>query len=629
MMEGMEYDTDDIEELSPADAEERAFITHIHNRYIESVDHSQDWREEAVKAYRYVANDQWDDEERAYMDEQERPLVSFNRSEIFIQAILGLEALNRQEVRYLPRRKGPVNSSQAELWTAAAQYVNDDADAEIHHSTAFRDLVIAGMGWTDTRMAYDTNPDGDICIERLDPLMCYWDPRSMQRNLSDSRWRMTVFPLSEQEVRERWPEKAEDLTYSRIFEPGYIGERMHDASRAWRYENDQSRRTVRQGEEIYVAHYQWYETRNFYRVIGPDGSPKDFSEKDWRRFREKFPNVVSKLRVVGPIPKRQYYRAYVAGWTLLERTPIAFNDFTLQVMTGKHDRNKNLWYGQMRNLFDPQDWVNKLFSQIMFIINSNAKGGLLAERDAFENPQKAEDQWASPDSIVWMNPRALQDGKVTPKPPSPYPQGLDRLLQFSMQIFPDVTGENIELLGLAEKVQPGVLEAQRKQAGMTMLAWAFDALRAYRKAHGRVLAQFISEFIADGRLIRIAGKEGEQYIPLIRDELAMEYDVIVAESPQSTNERERVFAILMDLLPTLAQLGSLPPPEILDYLPLPAPLTEAWKQQLNNPQQQQAAQEAQQLEKAQQQADVQETQSKAQLNQAKAEVERIKAATGG
>ncbi|NIV38716.1 MAG: hypothetical protein GWN58_57650, partial [Anaerolineae bacterium] len=52
----------------------------------------------------------------------------------------------------------------------------------------------------------------------------------------------------------------------------------------------------------------------------------------------------------------------------------------------------------------------------------------------------------------------------------------------------DVSGANLELLGMADKVQAGVLEAQRKQAGMTILSWAFDSLRAYRRAHGRVLA---------------------------------------------------------------------------------------------------------------------------------------------
>lgn len=596
----------------------------VHNRYMEAKDKSGDWRDEAERAFGYVAGDQWAEEDRMILESQGRPPITFNRTEIFVSAVTGLEALNRNEVRYFPRKPGQ-DQGTADLWTAAAEYVNDDADAEVHHSAAFRDLVICGMGWTDTRMDYETNPDGDIQILHRDPMRMYWDPRARQRNLRDGRWVMYVGAMSWEEVKQTWPAKAQEITGAKLFSPEFEQAEPHDANKAWMYENDQSRSQPREGEDVWVAQYQWYEREMFYRVQFEDGT-RDFPVKDWEKYVERVP-ALNNFRRVGPFAKRNYKQAFVAGTVVLEVTDLPGDDFTLQCMTGKHDPVENVWYGMVRPLFDPQDWVNKLYSQIMHIINSNAKGGLLAEKDAFDSVAKAEEDWASADSIVWTKPGAIQNSKIQPKPEAKYPVGLDRLLTFAMNMFQDVTGANLELLGLAEKVQPGVLEAQRKQAGLTILAWAFDSMRAYRKRHGRVLAQFIAEFIADGRLIRISGDKGVQYLPLLRDQLSLEYDVVVQESPQSVNEKERTFAVLMQLLPSMVQMGLPLPPSLLEYLPIPQALIEEMKR--GDPQQQQQQQMAAELAVAEKQADVAKTEAEAKYKEAQALTEKLKAVTGG
>jgi hypothetical protein len=192
-------------------------------------------------------------------------------------------------------------------------------------------------------------------------------------------------------------------------------------------------------------------------------------------------------------------------------------------------------------------------------------------------------------------------------------------------MFHEVTGINAELLGMTDKVQAGVLEAQRKQAGITILAWAFDSLRDYRRSHGRVLAGYIRTFLADGRLVRIGGQGSDQYIPLVRDELATEYDVVVSESPQSMNEKDRVFAILMQLLPNLAKIGIGPPASLVDYIPIPVKLATEWKETIMANQQGQAqAQEAQkQMAVAKLQSELGKEQSETQLNIAKAQNEAM------
>ena len=147
--------------------------------------------------------------------------------------------------------------------------------------------------------------------------------------------------------------------------------------------------------------------------------------------------------------------------------------------------------------------------------------------------------------------------------------------------IPQVTGVNTELLGLADRQQPGILEIQRKKAGMTILTRLFENLRSYRRTRGRVLLYFIEEYIADGRLIRITGEDGiEQYVPLMKDPDTKKYDIIVDEAPNSPNQKEETFAVLSQVMPQIQAAGLPMPPEILDYVPLPSTLTEKWKKML-------------------------------------------------
>jgi hypothetical protein len=172
---------------------------------------------------------------------------------------------------------------------------------------------------------------------------------------------------------------------------------------------------------------------------------------------------------------------------------------------------------------DPAKWANKWLSQTLHIMNTNAKGGILAEPDAFDDQRQAEESYSKPESITWMkkgalgNPATGQPAKFTPKPMVQFPTGFYQLLEFAISSLRDVTGINLELLGQKDVNQPGILEAQRKQAGMTVLATMFDSLRRFRKQVGRIRLYYIQNFLSDGRLIRIAGPDGAKVIPLLKD----------------------------------------------------------------------------------------------------------------
>src|SRR5690606_25550165 len=130
---------------------------------------SAEWRQKAKEDYAFVSGEQWTEEERQYLREQMRPEIVFNRIAAVVNSVSGAEITNRQEVKYLQREIG--DAAASDIATEAARWFRDECDAEDEESDAFLDTVICGMGWTETRLDYESgNPDGDPVIERIDPL---------------------------------------------------------------------------------------------------------------------------------------------------------------------------------------------------------------------------------------------------------------------------------------------------------------------------------------------------------------------------------------------------------------------------------------------------------------------------
>lgn len=536
------------------------------------------WRTEARESYDFAASNQWTEDDIAKLSEQERPAVTFDRVGVFIDAVCGMEVNNRQAIKYFPVEQGDIRVN--DTITQAVKYYENDCGAEDEDSEAVRDTVICGVGVTETVLSTDNHSDGAPCVIRRDPLKTWYDPDANRRNLADLRYFFYGDWIPEEEAEQRWP----DGNFSGEMPSGQ-GNRAHLADKAFLYREDAQLDEKREGQ-VFILHYQCWKREVVYRLKDPEGGQViDFSKKQFsavkKLFAEKYgrePSEATKSSPQGDYvknTKKVYYRAFVSGDDILEQGLLPTEDFTFKFITFKRDRNKRLWYGLVRTMKDPQRWANKWLSQILHIVNTNAKGGVYAETGAFADPRAAEEKWAQANPFILLKEGGIE--KIKERGQAAYPSGLDKLMTFAFNALPMVSGLNLEMLGLADREQAGVVENQRKQSAYQLLAPLFAALREYRRARGKLMLKFL-KFIPDDTLIRIVGKRGEQWVPFTKDQLSLTYDVKVDQAPDSPDYKKQVWESLAQILPAMMKAGYPVPPEVLNYSPLPPDVSEQWVQ---------------------------------------------------
>ncbi len=578
---------------------------------------SAKWRKDAKEDFDFVSGEQWSAEDKEHLKSLMRPVITMNRTHTIINAVSGQEMSNRQETRYIPREEGDAKPN--ELLTEAARWFYDAASGDDENSEAFLHTTICGMGWVDTTLNFDEDEAGAPDMSAINPIEMFWDRNARKNNLTDAErvWRVKKLPLSK--AREEFPDAEDgdlDAAWARV--DGDDDGDPKDQDRERLYHDDGEGEDADDDDNVTIVHCQYVVKQPFYDVVTPlSGDKQELSEKDYKTFAKRAGELGLPLKAAKKM-KRVIKDCWLGDVVLQTNDAICQDKFRYQCITGYRDETKGVFYGLVRGMKDPQRWANKWLSQTLDIMNSNAKGGLMAERGVTDDPRKLEKEWARADKVTWVDDGSLSSPngpRIQPKPQNQFPAGFHQLMEFAFQMIQTVPGVSPELLGQTDRDQPASLEYQRRQAGMTILQPLFKNLKRYRKEQGHVVLYILQHHVDDETMVRILGDEEAQYIKMgaIRQQAAdVKYDIIVDDAPTSPNQKEAVWAMIGERfwdMPLTEQMV------FIKFSPFPTSVVQELQKMAQDP----SLQAQQQLQQGLQQAEVAEKTARAKLAAAQAE----------
>jgi uncharacterized protein YjgD (DUF1641 family) len=554
------------------------------------------WRKEALEDFQLYAGNQWRKQDVDNLRGTDREGIVFNKVTGIVNAVCGSEVTNRYETRFIPRTQEDEFFNEA--MTEVVRYIRQRSDVEHEESAAFMDAAICGMGCVEFWKDYSEDLEGVDKVDRVPVLDMLWDASAKKMNVDDGRGviRGRWIPLAEALVR--WPKKKRALkamasTTDGATYPNEGSGDVHDQTEAFKYSNNELSFYVPETQKVLVHEYQrWYLVQKVFFVDPVSGEEMLVDPKEWKKIKSTLDSagfVQGENYDFTELPMKEYWRGYFSDELVLEdEISDIQSGFTYRFISGFREtkEDKAGWFGLVKLMRDPQRWLNKAMSQIIYVISTNPKGAILAEKGVFIKPTEAMNDWAMPNKIIEMQPGAVAN-KQFMIAKGEYPQGLDRIMQISTQFVSEAVGVNPYFMGQVDDLKrtAGSAITSVQQQALIVLSVLFDSLKKYRKGAGRMHLSFIEEFMPEGTIVRIVMPNTggvPQMIPFKREWVdTVKYDVIVDSAPVSHNAIREFWNSLQQTqsLELLMNAGIMTPDIIADTVPdVPTTIRERMKQ---------------------------------------------------
>ena len=539
----------------------------------ESVSADVEWQKAAQTAYAYKAGDQWTAQERKYLEDKNRPCLTFNLIKPTIDLLMGVAEQNR--VRLTPEPVEKNDQFLCDVLEAAIDWVDERSDAETEEDEACEDSWTSGRGFVGVDVAPDPERPLEIIMSETSiPVHeVRLDPAGTRNDLKDHRHIFREKWISREDFRRDYPEFAKDI--DEIFDrPDYLSteggrpynDDIWDAHDPDDDDSDYERPLDtnyydRKKDLVRVIHCEYWDSyKRFYGFNPKSGEVEEFDGKMLSTLKARLDNF--EYEVVWD--KKVKWFQFVGDKILYDGdSPIPYPGFSIVPIFAYKDKSSKgvRHFGLVRGMQDPQTEVNKRISQTLWLIQTQGSG-VMAEADAFLDLQQAEDSWNDPSQITFLNKGALQQGKVQEKPGLVLSTGLLQLSETMQDIMKKISGVNPDLLGQDRgRQEPGVVVRMRQQQGLTILAGLFRNFKRMRKEVFKRKMAVVQKYMPDSQLTRILGQNEDYvirqgvivdkkrgFLAPIRNVRDIEYNVKIEEGPNNLTKLMSELAIFLDMM---------------------------------------------------------------------------------
>src|SRR6185437_1133534 len=165
--------------------------------------------EEARQARHYYHGDQWTSEEIAVLQRRKQPVVTSNRIERKINAVVGIVEKLRQDPKAYART--PEHEQGADVATAVMRYVLDNNDWKSKSTRNARLGAVDGIAGVEFDLETGDHGDPDLGIHIVYCDTFFYDPRSFDEGFTDARYMGIAKWIDVDQAKELIPNKAAEI----------------------------------------------------------------------------------------------------------------------------------------------------------------------------------------------------------------------------------------------------------------------------------------------------------------------------------------------------------------------------------------------------------------------------------
>lgn len=532
----------------------------------------EQWRINAKEDGEFYDGIQWTPEQKTKLEERGQPVVTINRIKPRMDAIHGIQQALRVDTKAYPVND---KENEAQEVSEALRAIENDNDFDQQESLAFEDQTITGRGWYkiskrwdglksrhSVRRAFNEDVVKDRNAREEDLSDCKRISESVMTELEDAK---ALFPQAAEKLEWVCDDKLADVI-ARTNEPRHRPDQYRTgAGEAFTPEDyndfvDRERRQVR-------LVTTWYRTqepkRFFYHANLPE--PQDVTNEDEKSI-ETLQLTYPQGEIVTQWTKKLNSITFCWNTILEHKKDIRPHDeeakFPWVYVPAYIERATRLPYGLLRQMKDPQREVNKRRSKLIHLISVN---GVRYEKGAFDEPEKARNEFSKADYFIEQNPQF----QVVVEKNLDVSQTHYLMLQQATQEI-DNAAASKEVEGRGNSSSSGREFQMRQQQATQTIRKLFSNLRAARR---RVALYFLDEVLNENPALK---------------ESATKYDIKIEEAPESLNLNSETFEQLVGLSkdPRIAQV--MPIDMLIKVSPLAGNVKSEFIERIKQAQEQQA-----------------------------------------
>jgi hypothetical protein len=531
---------------------EAEFLDEMRRMFADDLQADRLNREAALEDLKFVVGDQWDDITRARRESGRKPVLTVNRLPAFIAQILGSRRLNETDVKVAADSDGAVPIAQVR--EGLIRSIQKVSRAEGAYDNALAGAVMCGIGNFGLELAEnedDALGEQDINVYPInDHLSVLWDRAMKDPTGKDATHVFEVEVMTQRDFYQTWPWAT-----------------PADVTTDYNIRGDLRMSGWVSIDDVRVVAYWRMRKRKRTLAALIDGSTVDITDEDDPITLLKIATKPDGSPVIREV-MRPYAQMYIcSGVDVLEgpydlpisRVPVfRVPGWEVYVAEWKHR------WGLTRFLKDPQRLHNYWRSIIAERLMQTPRAVWVSSQEAV---QGREADWRS--SHLSDNPLLIYNGTSGAPPQRVQPAQLEESLmgesETSAQDIKDVSNIHEANLGMPSNEVSSVAIMARQRVSDTGTIIYHDNLAKAIEEAGRVMNELIPVVYDTPRVVKIMGKEGQDYMQAINqfnnpksiDITAGKYSITCGVGPSFATKRIEQAAAILGMSQAMPQILSL------------------------------------------------------------------------